>query len=122
MTAGAQKERGELADIQYLKSPFAAWREQTHHVKTNLGQRVAEISTHYRKKRALEQWLAQYYKVSKELSRLERIARKRARASAMRSALAGWRDASALQRTEREIDERVQAQKREISKWLDGAY
>ena len=122
LTAAAQKERGELADIHYLKRPFAGWRDRTHHVKTNLGQRAAEISTHHRKKRALEQWSAQHYKVSKELSRLERIAMKRARASAKRSALAGWRDASALQRTEREIDERVQAQKREISKWLDGPY
>ena len=122
VTAAAQKERGDLADIHYLKRPFAAWRDQTRHVKTNLGQRVAGIITHHRKKRALEQWSAQHYKVSKELSRLERIAMKRARASAMRSALAGWRDASAVQRTEREIDERVQAQKREISKWLAGAF
>ena len=121
VTAAAQKERDQSADIQYLKRPFAGWKDHTHYVKANLGERVVEISTHHRKRRALEQWLAQHYKVSKELSRLERIAMKRSRASAMRSALAGWRDASTLQRTEREIDERVQTQKREISKWLDGA-
>jgi len=118
-TAAARKERTELADKCYLKRPLDAWREQTRHVRTNLGQRMAEISTRHRKKRALEQWLVQHCKVSKELSRLERIAAERARASAMRSALAGWRDAAAVQRTEREIDKRVQEKKREISLWLD---
>ena len=120
-TASAQKERAKQADLNYLRRPFAAWREQTRHVKTNLGRRVVEISTHHRKKRALEQWLAKHYEKSKEVPRLERIAMKRARASTLRSAIARWRDASAIQRTEREIDERVQEQKREISMWLDGA-
>mmetsp|Transcript_1119 Transcript_1119/g.3159 ORF Transcript_1119/g.3159 Transcript_1119/m.3159 type:complete len:553 (+) Transcript_1119:3068-4726(+) len=120
VTTAAQKERTERADAHYLRRPFAVWREQTRHVRTNLGQRIVEISTHHRKKRAFDRFLAQHYQTSKDRSRLERIARKRARAQVLRSALAGWKVASVLHRTEREIDERVQEKKREIARWLDG--
>lgn len=59
-----------------------------------------------------------HYEVAREATRLERVARKRGRASILRCALSRWKDGVTVQRTEREIEERIQEKKKEVDAWL----